>query len=249
MPFADTATGARLYYDDRGTGQPVVLVHGLLGTAQMHFARVMDWLEPAYRLYGVTLRGYGQSAPKPRDFPLRFYHRDADDLLAFLDAIDAAPVHVLGYSDGGETALIAAGKQPERFRSVAVIGAVGNFDPAIRPRIQTMYPGTWITEADKTAHGIEDADVFILGWINAFKHYLDLGGDISLATADRIACPLLMMLGDRDTLNPAAFGRRFIERTPRGQLEVFKDCGHPVHDEQWDTFQAVYGDFLRRAAQ
>lgn len=247
MPFVDIPTGARLHYEERGQGEPLLLIHGMLGTPQIHFARVMDWLEPDYHLYGVTLRGYGESTPKPRDFPLRFYHRDAGDMLAFMDAVGIERTHVLGYSDGGETALVMAGQQPERFKSVATIGAVGWFDASIRPRVQSMYPGDWITDEDKTLHGFSDANAFVLGWIRAFQHYIDTGGDVSLGNAHRITRPVLMMLGDKDTLNPAAFGRKFIERAPNGRLELFADCGHPVHDEKWDDFRRVYGAFLREA--
>jgi valacyclovir hydrolase len=244
VPFADTATGARLHYDVTGAGEPLVLVHGLLGTAQRHFGRVIDWLKPDYHLFGLTLRGYGESMPKPRDFPLRFHHRDADDVLAFMDAVRLERAHVLGYSDGGEVALVAGGKQPERFLSVAVIGAVGYFSPAVRPRIQQLYPGDWITEEEKILHGIDRADQFILQWVNAMKHYVDSGGDVSLGTADRITCPLLIMLGDEDTLNPAEFAHRFLGRTANGRLELFH-CGHDVHEKDWANFQRVYGAFLR----
>ncbi|MBI5666987.1 MAG: alpha/beta hydrolase [Chloroflexi bacterium] len=247
MPFAEITTGARLHYEERGQGNPLLLLPGMLGTAQLHFARVMDWLEADYHVYGLTPRGYGDSTPKPRDFPLRFYHRDAADVLAFMDAIGLERAHVLGYSDGGETALVAAGQQPERFRSVATIGAVGTFDPSIRPRAQRVYPGTWITADELALHGITDADAFVLAWLRSFSHYLDLGGDISGDTAPRIACPVLMMLGDRDTLNPASFAQKYLQRVPSGRLEVFADCGHGVHDEKWDNFKRVYGAFLEAA--
>src|SRR5262249_16101366 len=118
MPFADISTGARLYYEDRGQGEPIILVHGLVGSPAEHFPRVMDWLEPHYRVLGLTLRGYGHSTPKPRDFPLQFYHRDANDVLAFMDALNLQQSHILGYSDGGEVSLVAVGTQPERFKSV-----------------------------------------------------------------------------------------------------------------------------------
>lgn len=246
MPFADLSTGARLFYEEAGEGEPLLVVHGLLGTARLHFPRVIDWLSPEYRVIGPTLRGYGESTPKPRDFPLRFYHRDADDVLAFMDALGIQQTHILGYSDGGEAALVAAGQQPERFKSVAVIGAVGTFDPAIRPRIQTMYPGDWITAEERQMHGIPNVDAFVLQWINAMKHYIDAGGDISLGNAHKIACPLLIMLGEKDTLNPATYAQKFLAETANGQLATFA-CGHPVHDEQWDEFKRIYGDFLKAA--
>ncbi len=244
MPFVDIATGARLHYVDRGSGEPFILVHGLLGTAETSFSRMMDWLAADYRVLGLTLRGYGQSTPKPRDFPLRFYHRDADDVLAFMDALNIPAAHILGFSDGGEVALVAAGSQPERFKSVMTIGAVGWFGEELRPVVQRTYPGDWITDEDVRLHGIDSRAKFTLGWVTAMKHYIDAGGDVSLSTAPNITCPLLMMLGDRDTLNPEACGRKFIGQTRNGRLLMFH-CGHAVHDEDWDNFQSVAGDFLK----
>jgi valacyclovir hydrolase len=244
MPTIPLPTGAQLRYEDLGEGETVILVHGMLGTPWLHFTRLIGWLSPRYRLLAPTMRGYGESQPKPRDFPLNFYHRDTDDLLAFMDALEIDRAHILGYSDGGEIALIAAGKQPERFRSVAVWGAVGYFGPAMRPVAQRMYPANWMTEEEKTRHGIPDANQFVLGWINAVKHMIDSGGDVSLSLAPNITCPLLLMLGKQDTLNPEEYGRNFVEKTPNGRLQMF-DCAHPVHDEQWAQFQQVVGDFLK----
>jgi valacyclovir hydrolase len=244
MPFADISTGARLYYEDRGQGEPIILVHGLVGSAAEHFPRVMEWLEPQYRVLGLTLRGYGYSTPKPRDFPLRFYHRDAEDVLAFMDALDIQQAHILGYSDGGEVSLIAAGTQPQRFKSVMVIGAIGSFGPEMRPLIQRPYPGDWISDEEVSFHGIENRAQFTLQWVNAMKHYIDSGGDLSLSLAPKITCPLLLMLGESDTLNPISYGQKLVKQTPNGRLEIFK-CGHAVHDEDWDNFRRVAGTFLR----
>jgi valacyclovir hydrolase len=244
MPFADLATSARLYYDDSGGDQtPVILVHGLLGTAELHFSRVTEWLKPNYRVIGPTLRGYGQSTPKPRTFTPDFYHRDAADVLALMDTLNINQAHIMGYSDGGEVAIIAGGTQPERFKSVTAWGAVGYFGPAMRPVAQRMFPGDWITEDEVTLHGIPDRKNFVLGWINSVRTMIDAGGDVSLSLAPKITAPLLLMLGDEDTLNPEEYGRNLVDQTPNGQLRMFK-CGHPVHDQSWDEFKVVVGEFL-----
>jgi pimeloyl-ACP methyl ester carboxylesterase len=52
------------------------------------------------------------------------------------------------------------------------------------------------------------------------------------------------MLGEKDTLNPAAFALKLLEGVPTGRLEIFP-CGHGVHQELWDDFQRVYGAFLK----
>lgn len=250
MPFIDLPTGARLHYEDvyRGDSpQPetLIAIHGWLGTARSHLGRVIDWLSADYRVLGPTRRGYGESLPKPRDYPYDFYHRDARDMLAFMDALRIDRAHLMGFSDGGETALVAAGLAPERFLSVAVWGAVGYFGPAMRPVIQRSYPATWLDEETKRQHGITDGDQFVLGWINAVKTMIDRGGDVSLSLAPKIACPLLLMLGYDDLLNPREYGETFARRAPDGRLVMFP-CGHAIHDQRWEDFQRVVGDFLQQ---
>lgn len=246
MPFAETKTGARLHYEDVGSGEPIIVIHGLLGTARYDLGRVIDWLSQDYHVYGLTLRGYGESTPKPRDFSPGFYRRDTDDTLAFMDAVGLDKVHILGYSDGGEVALMASGLQPDRFLSAASIGAVGYFGPAMRPAAQRLYPATWVTEEEKALHGITNPEPMILQWINSLKMLIDTGGDVSLSLAKNITCPLLLMLGREDTLNPEEYGQNFINEVPTGRLVMF-DCGHSIHDQRWAEFQQVVGDFLRSA--
>ncbi len=250
MPYVDLATGARLEYVDTApadSARPVVIaVHGLLGTARRHLGRVIDWLAADYRVLGPSMRGYGGSRPKPRDFPPDFYRRDADDLLAFMDALGITQAHLMGYSDGGEIALLAAGLAPQRFRSVVAWGAVGYFGPRLREVVtapgyrERLAP----TPTQMTLHGIPDRDAFAQGWIDAVLHLIDVqGGDVSLSTADRIAAPLLMMLGREDRLNPAEYAERYLERAGHGRLILF-DCGHPIHDQQPEEFRQVVDYFL-----
>lgn len=252
MPLANLPTGASLHYEDmRPTSAqaPVILIHGMLGTARIHLGHVMDWLnDQGFRAIGLTLRGYGESQPKPRDFPDNFYRRDADDLLTFLDALSIKRAHLIGYSDGGEVALMAAGKSPDRVASCIAIGAIGNFGPELRPRFQRMYPGDWITEEEKRVHGFDDAARFTGEWVRAMTRMIDAGGDVSLSLASNIACPLIIMLGEKDKLNPRRNGERYIESVPNGRLAMF-DCGHAVHDEQSDRFYRMTLDHLRAASR
>jgi valacyclovir hydrolase len=249
MPYIDLPTGARLHYIDTDenaeSAKPVVLaIHGMLGTGEKDLGNVIEWLRPEYRVLAPSMRGYGESGPKPRDFPPQFYQRDAQDVLAFIDALELNDINVLGYSDGGEIALIIAGLAPEKFRAVVTWGAVGYFGPAMRPVIQRMFPGSWITDEEMALHQLPDRDAFALGWIQSVKGMVNAGGDVSLSLAPKITAPVLLMLGDQDTLNPEEYGRNFIERTPHGRLQMFK-CGHPIHLQAWDEFQQVVGTFLK----
>lgn len=244
MPFVELSTGARLFYEDLGQGAPLLAIHGFLGTGRKDLGHVIDWLSADYCVFAPTIRGYGQSEPKPRDYPFDFYHRDARDVIAFMDALKIEQAHVLGYSDGGEIALICAGTQAQRFKSVVVWGAVGYFGPDVRAAAQRLYPPTWMTDEDRLMIAPADPNTVMLGWINAIKQMIDSGGDVSLSLAPNITCPLLLMLGDQDRLNPVAYGRNLVERTPNGKLVTFH-CGHPIHNQQTDAFRQVVGDFLK----
>ncbi len=250
MPIVETATGAHLHYTERNpqaSGAPIVAIHGLLGTAEIHLGPLLDWLaDEGYRVIGLTLRGYGESSPKPRDFPYDFYHRDARDTLAFLDALHIDKAHLMGFSDGGETVMVAAGLAPERAASVVAWGAVGSFGPELRPVLQRTYPGTWISEDLKTLHGITDADAFARAWVRATTTMLDRGGDLSLSLAPNITAPVLLLLGDQDTLNPQSYAEKFVQAAQKGRLEMLPG-GHSVHEEQFERFKELVGPFLRAA--
>ncbi len=251
MPLVNLPTGATLHYEDMRPGsdqKPVILIHGMLGAARDHLGHVMDWLhKQGLSVIGLTLRGYGESQPKPRDFPDNFYRRDADDLLAFMDALSIERADLIGYSDGGEVCLIAAGLAPKRIASCIAIGAVGNFSPDLRAQFQRMYPGDWITDEEKAAHGIDDAARFTGEWLRAMTRMIDGGGDVSLSLAPNITCPLIIMLGEKDKLNPRRNGERFIAAAPNGRLAMFPG-GHAVHDGQREAFYQMTLAHLRAAA-
>ena len=252
MPLVELSTGASLHYEDRrphSRDAPIILIHGMLGTARSHLGHVIDWLDAqGFRVIGLTLRGYGESLPKPRDFPDNFYRRDCEDLLAFMDARGIKAAHLIGYSDGGEVALIAAGKSPARVASCIAIGAIGNFGSELRPVFQRMYPGDWITEEEKRLHGFTDAARFTGEWARAMTRMIDAGGDVSLSTAGNISCPLIIMLGNEDKLNPRKYGERFINAVPVGRLAMFP-CGHAVHDEQRAAFYEMTVQHLKDASR
>lgn len=250
MPFAEISTGARLYYEHLNPdadGIPVVCIHGFLGTGRKDLGSVLDWLaEEGYQVIAPSLRGYGESTPKPRDFPYRFYHRDADDMLAFLHALGLKRCHLFGYSDGGEVSLICAGTQPELFATVATVGAVGYMGPEVRKVVMEFRPGSErITEEEIEMHGISDPDAFSAQWVRSMVMLVDSGGDVALSLAPRISAPLLMMLGKQDTLNPREYAERLLKDVKNGRLEMF-DAGHAVHFQQTERFQQVYKAHLER---
>jgi len=240
--------GATLDYGDTGgEDKPViVLLHGWLGTWDDEFGPEIEWLRPYYRVLAPTRRGYGRSAPKPRTYPPNFYHRDAQDIIAWINALTIPHAHIAGYSDGGEVAILLPILRPDLVRSVAAWGASGYYPPDLRVYAQRLWPPTWVDEHTRALHGPEHIDRMVLGWINAIKQIIDSGGNISLNEAHKITCPLLLMLGRADPLNPEYWGRQLVERAPQGRLVMF-DGGHAVHREQPEAFRKTLWEHLEAA--
>jgi pimeloyl-ACP methyl ester carboxylesterase len=239
MPVIETNGATLDYCDTGGDDLPiVVLIHGWLGTWDYEFGPEIEWLRTQFRVLALSRRGYGKSGPKPRTYTRDFYRRDAEDVAAWLDTLGVTQAHIVGYSDGGEIAILLPIIRPDLVQSVAAWGAVGHFTPALRPRVQRNYPATWVTEEVRALHGPEHIDRMVLGWVNAMKQIIDSGGNVSLDEAHTITCPFLLMLGRQDDLNPEALGHKLVERTARGKLLMF-DCGHAVHHEQRDAFRSA----------
>ena len=250
MPVLDV-NGATLDYGDVNDGDDdrpvVVLIHGWLGTWDDEFGPEIEWLRAHYRVLAPSRRGYGRSGPKPRTYSRDFYRRDAEDLVAWLDALGVRRAHIVGYSDGGEVAILMPILRPDLVQSVTAWGAVGFFTPELRPHIQRNWPPTWVDTKTRSLHGPEHIERMVLSWITAMNQVIDSGGNVSLNEAHTITCPLLLMLGRDDALNPEHLGRQLVERTAQGRLMMF-DCGHPVHREQTGAFRAAVWDHLQAAA-
>lgn len=248
MPFVETTTGAHLHYVDQGMGEVVIALHGLLGTAQIDMGDVIDALSHEYRVIGLTLRGYGESNPKPRTFPPDFYQRDAADVLSALNALQLDRVHLIGYSDGGEVALIAASEQPERIRSVAVWGSVGVVPASLRPDAAQLGAIPGIDDLRRVArevHSIGEPEQTIAEWIASYTHIIDKGGDLSLSQAHRLTMPVLLMVGDADEMAPLKDAEALVARLPYGRLEVLPG-GHAVHHEHLPALIGHLREFMSR---
>jgi pimeloyl-ACP methyl ester carboxylesterase len=85
-------------------------------------------------------------------------------------------------------------------------------------------------------------------WVDSVQAMVTAGGDVSLSLAPNITCPLLLLLGDGDRLNPEAYGQRLVDLAPQGRLVMIPDSGHPIHKHQWEAFRAALGPFLQAAA-
>lgn len=110
--------GYDMAYAERGSGVPIVMVHGALSDFR-YFAAVMETLAEKNRVIAVSLRHF---YPEPWDgrggsFS---YRQHAEDVAAFIRALGVGPVHLFGHSRGGSVALYAARAHPELLRTLTI---------------------------------------------------------------------------------------------------------------------------------
>jgi pimeloyl-ACP methyl ester carboxylesterase len=115
MPTVDV-NGTTIHYSSAGSGPPLLLIHGTGGDGTAFDAVAAD-LARTYRLIAYDRRAYSRSKGKPHP-PRNYLAAHGSDAAALLNAIGAAPAHVLGWSAGGLVALALAVARPELVKSL-----------------------------------------------------------------------------------------------------------------------------------
>lgn len=108
-----------LNFTEKGYGAPLILLHGN-GENSGYFANQIDRFANEYRVIAVDTRGHGASPRGNKPFTLETF---ADDLKNLLDSLNIEKANILGFSDGGNIAVIFALKYPERVNSLVLNGA------------------------------------------------------------------------------------------------------------------------------
>ena len=115
--------GLKMYYEIRGQGEPVVLLHGafMAISNNFHWAEWIGELSKTRKVIAIEMQGHGRTADTGRDFT---YDNLADDVAALLDHLKIPSADVIGYSLGGGVALNCAIRHPDKVRKVVSISAV-----------------------------------------------------------------------------------------------------------------------------
>ncbi|MFL5679068.1 MAG: alpha/beta fold hydrolase [Chloroflexota bacterium] len=119
-------SGLRIYYELTGTGRPLVLLHGAMGSIEAwRLGGYVEALAQGNQLILVDLRGHGLSE-KPVAPDAYLAERHVEDVVAVLDDVGLESAVLLGWALGGDVALAAAASNPDRVDGVVAIGAFGS---------------------------------------------------------------------------------------------------------------------------
>lgn len=107
------------YYVEKGQGNPFILLHGNSEDCS-YFDNQIEEFSKLYHVYAIDTRGHGRTPRGEKPFTIRQF---TEDLLSFMDEHQIEKTHLLGFSDGGNIAMIFAIRHPERVNRLILNGA------------------------------------------------------------------------------------------------------------------------------
>ena len=110
---------AELFYIEKRQGFPLILLHGN-GEDSSYFAHQIDEFSSSYHVYAIDTRGHGRTPRGDKPFTIRQF---AEDLLGFMNDHRIEKAHLLGFSDGGNIAMVFAIRYPYRVDRLILDGA------------------------------------------------------------------------------------------------------------------------------
>jgi pimeloyl-ACP methyl ester carboxylesterase len=269
MPHLTTDDGVKLYYEETGSGIPVVFVHEFAGDYRSYEIQMRHFGQ-RYRCIAYNARGYPPS-DVPKDGERYSQDRARDDIRAVLDALKIEKAHVVGLSMGGFAALHFGFTYPDRARSIVVAGCGYGAAPDQRAQFaeeaeaaakqfeqQTMAKAAEGYGLGPTRVQFQNKDP--RGWrefVDQLQQHSTEGAARTMRGVQKrrpslfdlvdkmktMTVPTLVMTGDEDwpCLEPALLMKRTI---PTAALVVMPNAGHTINLEDPDAFNRHIADFI-----
>jgi pimeloyl-ACP methyl ester carboxylesterase len=254
-----TINQLRIHYEESGSGEAILFLHGL-GSCAQDWLLQMPVLAERFRVIAPDLPGHGES-DKPQG---RVRVVDlASDVIGLLDALEVSHAHVVGLSLGGCVAQQLALDFPARVRSLTLVNTFARFDmggpgnalplalrmaalgllglPAqahfVAARLFPKPEQTPLRQmaAERIAANDPASYRRLLRAIRAF--------DVTRRLSE-IACPALVIAGDRDSTVPLRAKQLLASHIPGARFEVIADSGHATPVDQPEVFNRLVLRFV-----
>lgn len=246
-----SVNGVELHYQLTGAGDhALLLMPGALGSGETDFGPQLKGLDKKrFTVVAFDPRGYGRSRPPDRDFPSDFFHRDAQDGLQLMQTLGFGHFSLLGWSDGGITALIAAALSPANIRKLVVWGSnayVSQEDLAIYNSVRDV--SRWSERMRRPMEELYGAEYFRNTWgawvdgISQFTHGPQ--GSICIELLPQIRCPTLVVHGQKDPMVPYFHPQFLLQHIANARLHVMTEGKHNLHLRFSAEFNKLVEDFL-----
>ena len=273
MPTITTKDGVEIFYQDWGSGQPIVFSHGWPLSADDWDTQMLFFLSTGYRVIAHDRRGHGRSSQVADNHDMDHY---ADDLAAVVEHLDLHDaIHVGHSTGGGEVAHYLARHGESRAVKAALISAVPplmvktDANPEGLPKevfddLQAQLAANRsVFYRDLPSGpfygfnrpGVEPSEAIIENWwrqgmMGGAKAHYD--GIVTFSQTDftedlkKITIPVLVMHSEDDQIVPyVASGPKSAELLQNGILKTYKDFPHGMPTTHADVINADLLEFLQ----
>ncbi|MCE4613395.1 MAG: alpha/beta hydrolase [Desulfurococcales archaeon] len=267
MPFVISGD-AKIYYEVKGSGPPLVLVEGLGYASWMWFFQVED-LSRDHKLVIFDNRGAGKSDKPNYPYTMEMFAEDLRTIIR--EVLLDSPAHILGVSMGGMIAQEFALKYPSLVKSLILVSTHHggrDIDPTPPETLQAMFgePPPHI-KSERGLYRYKMSFALSREWINSNREVLEriidlrlrepqpqeayinqaravIGFDVSKRLHE-ITAPVLIVHGDQDRVVPVGNAYKLHERIRNSSLAIFRGAGHLVIMERPADFNNLVRVFVR----
>ena len=247
MP-STSINGVDLYFEDRGTGAPLLLLHGGMGIGS-DWKYVFPSDPDGCRVIVPDLRGHGRSTNPDAGWTFR---QCARDVLALLDYLGLPRTAAIGMSMGAKTLLHVATMRPDAVGAMVLVSAAPRFEAPLRTAAAAFTRESYerLPDHEKDAlrarhvHG----DAQILALYDMTRSFVSSVDDMAFTAADlaAITARTLIVHGDRDPFYPVELALELYRGIPRSALWVVPNSGHgPIFGPRAPAFAAAAIDHVR----
>jgi pimeloyl-ACP methyl ester carboxylesterase len=222
--------GIKLYFETYGNGKPLLLLHGNGGSISA-FANQIPFFEKYYKVIAIDSRLQGKSGGSADTLS---YAMMADDFCFLIDYLHLDSVYVLGWSDGGNDALLMALQCAAKVKCIAISGANVLPDSTALPASDIIEMKNFVTN-NKTASEKEIT----------LNRLMLCQPNIPFSELGKIKCPVLVMAGDHDIIKPE-HTLKIYQSIPNANLCIFPNANHGVCQQHPDLFNKTVYDFFKR---
>jgi pimeloyl-ACP methyl ester carboxylesterase len=271
MAYVTTDDGVKLYYEETGSGTPIVFVHEFAGDGRSYEPQVR-YFSRRYRCINYNARGFPPS-DVPENFESYSQARARDDIRAVMDALKLEKAHILGISMGGFATLHFGFAYPERALSLVVAGCGYGAAPGARQQFHDETARTAAQIAEKgmaevsKSYGSGPTRVQLRNkdprgyaeFLQQLSEHSTLGSANTMRGVQarrpslwdliddmkKLDVPTLVATGDEDDpcLEPGLLMKRHVKSAA---LVVLPNTGHALNLEEPDLFNRLCDDFFHQ---
>jgi pimeloyl-ACP methyl ester carboxylesterase len=239
-PREVTIDGHRHVYYVEGSGDPVILIHGLSGSSRWWWRNIPD-LAREFTVYLIDLPGFGEMRGQADGFSLS---EAANWLSAWMQALGIERAHIVAHSLGGYIGVKLAVRYPTLVDRLVLVAPAGISDdrPLVGYSVSLLRAARDLRSRFATVFA---RDFIRTGPRTILRSARELLAEDTTDDLRNISQPTLLIWGARDAMIPASIGQVFREEIPNSRLLVFERVGHVPMVDRHKEFNAAVVKFLR----